>query len=174
VAFEQQKEVYSKVRELCKNMNDWFDLCNSKDPDGNTSFLVTVTPTHAVEIADKYLGILRWFQDWKESVTDDTGNVQLEFFIPMETYQSLENCCNGFASLIYEQCVNKKCSIVLNRANQDCCEHHFSHVHSGCGHCRHPMQSNANACALTSHLKRSLKASARGNVAFADKKQRTI
>jgi len=96
VAFEQRKEVYSKVRELCKNMNDWFDLCNSKDPDGNTSFLVTVTPTHAVEIADKYLGILRWFQDWKESVTDDTGNVQLEFFIPMETYQSLENCCNGF------------------------------------------------------------------------------
>lgn len=27
--------MYSKVRELCKHMNCFFDLCNSKDPESN-------------------------------------------------------------------------------------------------------------------------------------------
>jgi hypothetical protein len=50
--------------------------------------------------------------------------------------------------------------------NQDCCEFHFGHVHAA----GHPAQSNANACALTSHLKQSIRASAKENITIVKKR----
>jgi hypothetical protein len=69
--------------------------------------------------------------------------------------------------------MTKKFNIVLNRMNQDCCEFHFSHVHGACGNAMHLAQLNANACALTSQFKSSIKASTNGNVTVV-KKQQTI
>jgi ADP-heptose:LPS heptosyltransferase len=44
VPFAQRKELLSKVRKLCKKMNRWFDLCNSKDPNMQKDWRIKLTP----------------------------------------------------------------------------------------------------------------------------------
>jgi hypothetical protein len=165
--------VLSKVRELCEKMNRWFDLCNSKDPTKmNRDWRVKITPTNGAEIADEFLSILKFFKDWKDSLTDTNGKLHKAYFVPLETYDSMQRCCYGFASIIYDQTLKKKRPIILLRLNQDRCENHFGHVRIACGHSRHPRQAHANACAITSHLKRAIKASRHGNVTLCNKRQK--
>jgi hypothetical protein len=165
-SFATRKDLYSRARQLVSNMNEFFDLCNSKKLDQlNPNERYKVTPENAVETADSFLRILAWFQEWKDSLTDPvTGVFHSDHFVPDETYTSMQRCCYGFAALIYDVVIKRNRSIYLFRINQDLCEHHFSNVRVGCGHCRHPNQAHANACALTSHLKRSIKCSKYSNV----------
>jgi hypothetical protein len=172
VPFAQRKELLSKVRELCKKMNRWFDLCNSKDPSMHKDWRVKLTPKNACEIADEFLSTLKFFQDWKDAMTDTNRKLHEKHFIPLETYASMERCCYGFASIIYDQVLMRKRSVVLYRLNQDRCENHFGHVRLACGNVRHPLQAHANACALTSHLKRAIKASSHCNVTLCSSKKR--
>jgi hypothetical protein len=173
VPFESRKEVLCKVCELCEKMNRWFDLCNSKDPTKmNRDWRVKITPANGAEIADEFLSILKFFKDWKDSLTDTNGKLHKAYFVPLETYDSMQRCCYGFASIIYDQTLKKKRPIILLRLNQDRCENHFGHVRIACGNSRHPRQAHANACAVTSHLKRAIKASGHGNVTLCNKRQR--
>lgn len=172
VPYQQRKELLSKVRELCLIMNRWFDMCNSKDPNRHKDWRVIITPNNGAEIADEFLSTLKFFQDWKESLTDTNGKLHEEHFVPLETYATMKRCCYGFASIIYDQVLTKKRDITLCRLNQDRCENHFGHVRIACGNVRHPLQAHANACALTSHLKRAIKASAHCNVTLCNKKQK--
>jgi hypothetical protein len=56
--------MFRPVRELCKNMNDLFDLCNSKNPDvGQASYQVVVTLANSVKIANKFLQRLEGIYD---------------------------------------------------------------------------------------------------------------
>ena len=174
VPFAHRKEVLSKVRELCEKMNRWFDLCNSKDQNMASDWRVKITPNNDAAIADEFLSILKFFQDWKNSLTDTNGKLHEEHFVTRETYDSMQRCCYGFASIIYDQVLTRKRSIVLYRISQDRCEHHFGHVRIAGGNVRHPRQAHANACATTSHLKRAIKASAHCNVTLSNKRPKII
>jgi hypothetical protein len=166
VSYGSRKQLYSKARELCMNMNGFFDVCNSKklnQVDRNRRY--KVMPDNAVETANEFLRVAKWYVDWKFILTDPvTGEFHKEHFVPDETYASMLNCCYGFAAMIYDLVVRQGISIYLFRVNQDVCEHHFSNIRVGCGHCRNPSELHANACAWTSHWKRLMKCSKYGNV----------
>jgi hypothetical protein len=166
VSYGSRKQLYSKARELCMNMNGFFDVCNSKklnQVDRNRRY--KVMPDNAVETANEFLRVAKWYVDWKFILSDPvTGEFHKEHFVPDETYASMLNCCYGFAAMIYDLVVRQGISIYLFRVNQDVCEHHFSNIRVGCGHCRNPSELHANACAWTSHWKRLMKCSKYGNV----------
>jgi hypothetical protein len=166
VPLDQRTRVLAPVRQLCKQMNRWFDLCNSNDPDkrgkGNDK-PVWVTTNNAIDIADEFLSILAWIEEWKASLTVN-GRLRKEHFIPIETYKSLQQCCYGFASMIYYWVVGQGRMLVLKRINQDMCAHHFGHVRTQNGYCPMPIESNANAAGKVSCLKRTVGASKSANV----------
>lgn len=54
--------MYSKVHELCKHMNCFFDLCNSKDPESNQP-IVQIGKHNPDKYGKEFLKILAWFND---------------------------------------------------------------------------------------------------------------
>jgi len=170
--FGQRANVLAPVRKLCKEMNHWFDLCNSKDPENrDPDHRVWVTPRNGAKIADEFLSTLKWLQDWRDSLTVN-GRLQKKYFLPDETYLSLQRCCYGFASMIYYWVLGKGQNLLLNRINQDMCEHHFGHLRAAGGHCIKPSEPCANAGGKTSGLKRTVKASESANVTLDLKRMR--
>jgi hypothetical protein len=165
VPFQQRKATLAPVQNLCRRMNRWFDLCNSKDPEkrGKKGRPVWVTRYNAVEIADEFLDTLKWLQDWRNAVTVN-GVLQKQHFLPDETYESLQRCCYGFASLIYYWVIGKGRMLLLSRVNQDIVENHFGHLRAAGGRCIKPNESSCNAGGKTSGLKRLDAASKSANV----------
>jgi hypothetical protein len=114
---------------------------------------------------------------WRVSNTEQGGraesrdNLRLEHFVPMETYDSMQRCYYGFVPMI--KLWGRAAALSLTKSTKTAVSFILisaTHVHAACGNARHLMQSNANACALTSHLKMSIKASAHGNVTLMNKK----
>ena len=154
-------------------MNKWFDLCNSKEAGQDKDWKTWVSPPNAASIASEFLKILKWFQDWKESLIEDNGTFHGEHFVTDETYESMQRCCYGFASMIYDQVIKRKRTILLCRINQDCCEMHFGHCRAASGSTNHPTQYSADASARVSGLKR-LKKQTNGNVTTEGRSRKKI
>jgi hypothetical protein len=99
--FQQRAIVLAPVRRMCKEMNRWFDLCNSKDPEKRGNGIdkpVWVTTNNAEEIADEFLSTIKWLEEWKALLTVN-GSFKKEHFIPSETFDSMKRCCYGFACM---------------------------------------------------------------------------
>ena len=102
------------------------------------------------------------------------GTFHGKHFVTDETYESMQPCCYGFASMIYDQVINRKRTILLCRINQDCCEMHFGHCRAASGCSNHPTQHSANASARVSGMKR-LKRATNGNVSVENgRKKRKV
>jgi hypothetical protein len=101
IPFKQRMERLGPVQKLCKKMNDWFDLCISRNPDWNTKWVVWVMPNNATTVVDEHLSTLKWLHEWQDSLTGPDGKVQKEHFIPDKTFLSMKRCCYGFVLIIY-------------------------------------------------------------------------
>ena len=164
-----QEWTLSKLRQLLVHMNRWFDLFNSKDAACSPDWKIWITTENAISIADEFLEILKFFEDWRESLIDDSKKFHKQHFITDEAMESMRRCCYGAASLIYDVVIGRGIPILLCRINQDCCEMHFGHCRIASGSTNHPSQIHANGCARASHLKRYTKQTQHGNVTYSTK-----
>jgi hypothetical protein len=113
--------LFSKIRQLCKHMNRWFDICNGKDtfnPFAKAS--KTSGPGHA----DELLEILGWFCDWDRRLQMLPGEYQKTSFVTVDAFRSLQSVYYGFSSIIYEFCIRQDRVINLSKINQDINEKH--------------------------------------------------
>jgi len=143
--------MYSKVRQLCKHMNHFFDLCNSKNPDTNQAILV-IGKHNAEKYAKEFLEVLGWFNEWKEWVKSLPGSYteNKKRFIPDETFSSLQSVCYGFAAAAYYLAKEKGNLLTFCRINQDVNEHHFGNVRAAAGSHNNPNQQECMAAVATS------------------------
>jgi hypothetical protein len=124
---------------------------------------VWVTTNNAVEIADEFLSTVKWLEDWKAALIIN-GNFRKKNFVPEETFDSMKRCSYGFASMIYYWVIGEGRMLLLNRINQDVCEHHFGHVRTCSGYTMMPNEQQSNARGKMSCCKRTIAASKSANV----------
>jgi hypothetical protein len=69
---------FSRIKELCKKFDHWFDICNSKDKDYyNADDFVWIKATTGERYAKELLDMLRWVEAWKDACTIE-GKVHWE------------------------------------------------------------------------------------------------
>jgi hypothetical protein len=129
--------LFSKIRQLCKYMNRWFDICNGKD---KFNPFAKATKTTGPGYADELLEILAWFAEWDRWLRAQPGDYQADKFLTVESFRSLKSICYGFAAIIYEFCEKEDRVINLSKINQDINEKHNGNVRQEAGGTDNPSQ----------------------------------
>jgi hypothetical protein len=135
--------LFSKIRQLCKHMNRWFDVCNGKD---KFNPFAKATKTTGPGCADELLKILAWFTEWDRWLRAQPGDCQADKFLMVESFRSLKSICYGFAAVVHEFCEREDRVINLSKINQDINKKHFGDVRQEAGGTDNPLQAQAMGC----------------------------
>jgi hypothetical protein len=162
---------FERIIQLCELVNRWFDLCNGKDMNINAP-IRHMTLTNGRAYAKEFLQTLRWFQEWKDTMSTEEKEFS-DNFVPKATYDSLCYICYGFAALITQVCLKgDKRNLFLGRMTQDVNEQHYGNVRAHTGSHQNPTQQEAMAAVGTSSLMRLARVK-KGNTDGAPLSQRT-
>jgi hypothetical protein len=115
-------KMFSKLRQLCAHMNQWFDICNGKD---EFNPFAKATKNTGPGYVNELLEILSWFNEWESWLRSQPGEYRALDFLTVDAFRSLKSVCYGFASIIYEFCVKQNRVINLSKINQDINEKHM-------------------------------------------------